>query len=162
MNTYSFRLRNPEGSSSHCETETPVYKVCSVPIGAHVLQHQWGHSRDHQIEQPLSGCPQADRVAAQPVRGDLTDVDPADRAPAELERRSEEVNHDKRGPSCRGHRAFRRWVEADVEAEIEHENEHGVAGPYEGPPAAKGVGKEGDEDGAATHLDDSVDSSGQE
>ena len=90
-------------------------------------------------------------------------VNPTDGPPAELKRGREEIDHDQSAITRAGDRgALLGGVKSHEEAQVEHAEPHEEAGPDQGPAAAQCVGEEGDEDGAGTHLDDAVDSRGEE
>jgi hypothetical protein len=72
----------------------PVYEVRSIaalPNGDHHVRRS---PRNDEVEEPLGGGRETNVHGAQPRTGDLGDVDPADWAPAKLEERGEEENHD--------------------------------------------------------------------
>ena len=94
---------------------------------------------------------------------DLRDVDPADGSPTELEEQGEEEDADESEVSRWGYvLAFDRRVDAHVDTDVEHGHTLGDGGPEERAAATERVGGEDEETETTEHLDDTVDSSGEE
>lgn len=138
----------PRGSRGENTEVTNINEVRAVAgATANSLQHDWGDPGHDQVEQPLCRGGNRDGVASEPVRRDLADVDPADRAPTELESRRKEVHHHEGcGTSRRNGLACLRGVESHEKAEVEHEDAHRIARPDERPPTAESVREESDKD----------------
>lgn len=160
----SFRLWNPEGQYPHNKAEGSIDEIRPVtgrPAGRN--QHDRADSRDDEIEQPLGCSRQRDVLSSQAVRGDLGDVNPAHRSPAELEGRGKEVHcHEGHVSGRRDGSTWNGRVEADIKADVKHADEHGEGGPDERQAPTQRVGKEGNEDGAGAHLDYAVNPGGEE
>ena len=93
----------------------------------------------------------------------LRHIDPAHGAPTKLEEAGVEENADKRKVTgSRYGLALNRWVNAHVETNVEHGETLGDRSPKERTAATKRVSSEDEESKAANHLDDAVDSSGEE
>ena len=148
----------------HGRAEGAEDEVGSVAGGAaDGQQHHRRGARDDEVEEPLRGSCQGHVEAAEPGRGDLRHVDPADGAPAELEADGEDVHHYQRDVAgWRDGAVGSRRIEADVETEVEHGKGHREAGAHEGLPSADCVRQEQEEGSAAGDLADAVHASGEE
>lgn len=164
LERHALGLGNKEPrEEEHREAEAAVDEVRPVPGVADRGHHVRGGAGDDEVEQPLRRGRQRDVGRAETRCRDLRDVDPAHRAPAELEEGREQEDHDDGDVARWRHRdAGLGRVEAHVEADVEHGGSLRDGGPEKGFAPTQSVGDEEEEDGARSHLHDSVDTGGKE
>jgi hypothetical protein len=111
----------------------------------------------------LCGSRSADVGSAKPGRSDLGHVNPANRAPAELEENCEKKDANKcKVSSTVDVLAGLRLLDADIDTNVQHGTGLRDTGPDERSATAEGVGHEHEEDGDADELNNAIDTGREE
>jgi hypothetical protein len=102
---------------------TQVHAQGNLPITtfSNSSYHIRGSTRHNKVEEPLRRCRDCDVERTESRRGDFRDIDPAHRAPAELEEACEQEDADQRKVPGRRHGLAWHWrLDPDVQTDVEH------------------------------------------
>ena len=134
-----------------------------VSIESDSGHHVWRGTGDNEVEKPLGGRSDSDVEGSKTSSRDLRDVDPANGTPAELEETGEEEDANESKVTSTRDISGTLWrIKAHVETDVEHGKTLGNRGPEKRAAATKGVSSEDQEGETGNHLDDTVDTGGEE
>lgn len=134
-----------------------------ITIETHRGEHVGNSTGDNEVEEPLGSSSKSNVHGSETSGGNLGDVNPAGRTPAELEEGGEEEDDDNGDVSLRRHGlALLGRINTHVETNVEHAETLSDGRPEKRATTTERVGSEEQESDTGEDLDDTVGTSSEE